>query len=479
MDSKKKGKVIEQYDNIKIIRLEDSNVPIYEVEEYKFTESERKLLNNHSKIFTEIELDTVRKEPDISLRRQVIHAYLKMKIPETKNKEALISAIINQVIGYGPLSHFINDKNLEEIMVNGVNTPVFVFHRRYGMCKTRLKFHEKDEILKIINRLCWIHNKPIKPIIDLSTIDGSRANITMDPLTIRGPTLTIRKQKRHFFTITELIDLGTLSMDLAALLWFAADGMRLLPANIIICGSIGAGKTSLLNALAMLTPPEERIITIEETPELRLEGKDNWIPLTSSDDYSMADLVKDSLRMRPNRIIVGEIRGAEAMSLFNSMNVGHKGMGTMHSSSAREAIYRLQGEPMNVPLREVSNLDLIVVQNIFNIGGIPQRRITEVATIGGHEGETILLGNVYEWDPENDKSTQSALSSSTFLDKFAEKAHIKKKKVVDELNRRRVVLRTLLDNDIFSHDDLSKAISTFYREEGNLDAVVGEVGKKS
>ena len=472
--------ILDEYGNIKITKKEGQAIPNYVVGDYGFTDPEKELLSHYDKLLTDMELDAVRKQPDVGIRKDIIMEYLRDKIPKTKNKDELIRSIINRVLGYGDLSPLVDDSDLEEIMVNGVNVPVFVFHRRFGMCRTNLVFTEKTDIFRIVNRLCWIHNKELKPIIDLSTLDGSRANITLDPIALHGPTITLRKQKRHFFTIIELIEKGTFDVNLAALLWLAVDGMRISPANFLVCGSIGSGKTTTLNALAMLSPPEERIITIEETPELRLDGKENWIPLTCmGEEYNMEALVRNTLRMRPNKIIIGEVRGKEAMALFNAMNVGHKGMCTIHSTSSREVIYRLGSQPMNVPNRVIANLDLIVIQNIFHYHGKPIRRITEVVEIGGMEGDKVLLGTIYEWDPMKDKVTKNeAMAPTTFLDKLASKIRVRKKEVIAELDRRRMVLNTLLEHKIHSHDDVLRAINTFYREEQDFDDAIRSIDKE-
>lgn len=470
--------VLEKYDNKKIV-LGDAGLPVYLVEPYPFSPDERKLLENADRLFTQGELESVRKEPDIDMRRKVLYEYLKMKIPESKNRGELIDAMIMKIVGYGGLGDFMNDSNLEEVMVNGVNLPVFVFHKRHGMCSSNVIFKDKDEIFKIINRLCWAHGKEITPITDLAAIDGSRVNITMEPLTLHGPTLTIRKQKMHLLTITELLQNGTLDVDLAALLWLSVDGMKMCPANLLVAGMIGSGKTTLLNALAMLTPPDDRIITIEDTPELQLSGKENWVPLTCQKDYDMESLVKNTLRMRPNRIVVGEIRGGEAMALFNAMNVGHKGMGTLHASSPREAISRLESPPMNVPTSVVANLDLIVIMNVFTYKGKPVRRVTEVSEVGGCEGETILLGSIYQWDPNKDRAVGSdKVVPTTYLDKLADKIKVSKRVVITELNKRKAVLIDLANRGVLENADVLAAVNSFYRNESEIEVdVVREVSK--
>ncbi len=464
--------ILDRYENKKIV-LGERGRPVYIVEPYPYTDDERKLLENSDKLFTPLELESVRKEPDIGLRKRVLSEYLKGKTPQSRNREALIEGIINRVMGYGGLSELISDPNLEEIMVNGVNLPVFVFHKKYGMCPTNIEFRDKDEIFKIINRLCWLHGKEISPIIDMSSIDGSRINITTEPISIHGPTMTIRKPKKHLLTITELLENGTLDVDVAALLWLSVEGMRMLPANLIVAGMIGSGKTTLLNSLAMLTPPEERVITIEETPELQLSGKENWVPLTTQKGYDMEMLVRNTLRMRPNRIIVGEIRGGEAMALFNAMNVGHKGMGTLHANSSREVIYRLESPPMNVPSMIISNLDLIVITSIFNYRGKPVRKVTELAEVGGVEKDTILLGQIYQWDPKRDKAVESdQLAPTAYLDKLANKLRISKRAVIDELDNRRTILANLVNDRVFGYSEVLAAINEFYKQDSETEVDV-------
>lgn len=473
------AEVLEKYENKKIV-LDERGLPVYLVEPYPFTDKERKLLENSDKLFTPIELETVRKEPDIALRRKVLYEYLKMKVPKTKHWEELIDNAINRVMGYGGLSDFISDPNLEEIMVNGVNMPVFVFHKKHGMCSSNVIFKEKDDIFRIVNKLCWIHDKEIAPIVDMSAIDGSRINITTEPISIHGPTMTIRKPKKHLLTITELLQNGTLDIDVAALLWLSVDGMRILPANVIVAGMIGSGKTTLLNSLALMTPPDDRIITIEETPELQLSGKENWVPLTTQKGYDMETLVRNTLRMRPNRIAVGEIRGAEAMALFNAMNVGHKGMGTLHASSSREAVYRLESPPMNVSSMIISNLDLIVIMNIFNYHGRPVRRVTEVAEVGGHEKDTILLGQIYQWDPKKDRAVESEeLAPTVYLDKLASRLKISKREILDELDKRKAILISLVNDKVFNFKEVVAAVNEFYRQESERESdVAKELSKK-
>ncbi len=441
-------------------------LPKYVEQEYAFTKGELAALEASDSLLTEKELEVVESEPDVNLRKLVFIEYVKRKLPDSPNQEELAELIVLKSIGYGRMATLIADPDLEEVMVNGIHMPVFVFHRKHGMCKTDIRFDTEAEIEKIVDRLCDMHDKKVEDIIDFSTIDGSRINITRGRLALHGTCMTIRRQKMSSMTITELINNRTLSLDLAALLWLCVDGMRVGPANVVIAGTIGSGKTTLLNALLMLTPPEERIVTIEETPELRLAPKENWIPLSPTDGRSIEDLVKNTLRMRPTMIIVGEIRGSEAISLFNAMNVGRKGMGTLHASSPREAIERLESPPMNVASKLVDNLDLIVVMNFVNIGGKSVKRVMEVAEISGREEDLLLLGTLYRWSPDVDTTVEDkTMACAAYLEKLANKMGVKKIEAVRELEKRKQFLASLIERKVFDYKEVLAEVDKFYEEQ--------------
>jgi len=461
---------LESYGNVTILKEPDAVMPLYKLNPAKLDDESLKILRRSDKLLSEVELETIRKEPDIDMRKTVLKEFLRIKLPKEKNQKELIKQIISKVIGYGELGELVEDEELEEIMVNGVNMPVFIFHRKHGMCKTNITFKEPQEVLKIINRLCWVHGEKPSKIVNMATIDGNRINITRNPIALHGPTLTIRKQRRHFYSITELIKMGTLDVDLAGFLWLAVDGLGLCPANIVIAGSIGSGKTTTLNALSVFIPPTDRVITIEDTPELRLQNIQNWVPLTTDKEHDLGDLLVDTLRMRPDRLIVGEIQREEAMTLFNAMNVGHKGMGTVHASSPRDVIRRFESPPMNVPTRVVENLDLILVQNRFNYRGKTVRRITEVAEVSGREKETIRLGTIYAWDPGQDKAVETTdVVMGGFLDHLSEKTKLPKKEIFEQLNLRKNVLKSMVQHSALTREEVGNVINSFYREREKTD----------
>ena len=285
--------------------------------------------------------------------------------------DKLSHKVLRDIIGYGKIDSLLQDDELEEIMIIGINKPVFVYHRKYGMMKTNITYDDEQELTDLIDSMARQINRRIdkeSPILDGRLSDGSRINATIPPVSADGPSLTIRKFKKDPLTIIDLINSKTISVELAAFLWLCIDGLGVKSANAIISGGTSSGKTTTLNALTSFINPKERIITIEDTLELqiphehiiRMETRPSNVE--NKGELTMNDLVKNSLRQRPDRIIVGEVRAQEAITLFTALNTGHSGFGTLHSNSARETITRLTTEPMSVPKIMIQAIDFIIMQ---------------------------------------------------------------------------------------------------------------------
>ena len=286
--------------------------------------------------------------------------------------DTLSQKFLRDINGYGEIDPLIQDDNLEEIMINGINKPIFVYHREYGMMKTNIQFNDEKELMDLIDSIARQINRRIdqeSPILDGRLIDGSRINATIPPVSADGPSLTIRKFKKDPFTIIDLIKSKTISIELAAFLWVCFDGLGVKSANAIISGGTSSGKTTTLNALCSFINPKERIITIEDTLELQIPHEHvirmetRPANVENKGELNMNDLVKNSLRQRPDRIIVGEVRAEEAITLFTALNTGHSGFGTLHSNDARETITRLTNAPMSVPKIMIQAIDFIIMQN--------------------------------------------------------------------------------------------------------------------
>ncbi|MBI5158567.1 CpaF family protein, partial [Candidatus Micrarchaeota archaeon] len=279
------------------------------------------------------------------------------KISQDKKKK-----IVDEVLSYGILEEFMNDADVEDIMVNALK-PAFTFSSKKGVARSNKKFSSLEELNLFIKKLLVFSGREkLEELNDFHLPNGCRANVASSPM---GPQITIRKFRHEPLSLIDLIESGMLNYSLGAQLWLYADGLRLKPANILIAGTPGSGKTTLLNALFAFMPPNERVVVIEDTLELNTETNENCARLEASESVSMAGLVKNSLRMRPSRIIVGEVRGAEASDLMTAMNIGKICMGTLHASSSRDAVTRLENAPMNVPTEIIPLIDVFIVLKQF------------------------------------------------------------------------------------------------------------------
>lgn len=383
----------------------------------------------------------------------------------------LARKLFQDLVGYGEIDPLIRDDNLEEIMVIGIDKLVFVYHREYGMMKTNILFKDAGEVMNLIDSIARQINRRIdqeSPILDGRLPDGSRVNATIPPISADGPSMTIRKFKRDPLTIIDLINSKTISVELAAFFWLCFDGLGVKSANAIISGGTSSGKTTTLNALSSFINPKERIITIEDTLELQIPHEhvirmETRPPnVENRGELTMNDLVKNSLRQRPDRIIVGEVRGSEAITLFTALNTGHSGFGTLHSNDARETITRLTNAPMSVPNIMISAIDFIIMQNrIYRSDGVSFRRISEVAEVSGIEEGVIQLNKIFEWDPQSDTIKNVGITSKT-LTEIANVSGNSLNSLYDEIKNREIVLQHMVDQNIRSIRDVSTVLEMYY-----------------
>lgn len=386
--------------------------------------------------------------------------------------DSLSQKFLRDIIGYGEIDPLIQDDELEEIMIIGTGKPLFVYHREYGMMKTNLKFKNKQEIRDLIDSIARQINRRIdqeSPILDGRLIDGSRINATIPPVSPDGPSLTIRKFRKDPLTIIDLINAKTISLDLAGFLWLCIDGLGVKSANAIISGGTSSGKTTTLNALSAFINPNERIITIEDTLELQIPHEHvirmetRPANVEGKGELTMNDLVKNSLRQRPDKIIVGEVRAQEAITLFTALNTGHSGFGTLHSNDARETITRLTNPPMSVPKIMIQAIDFIIMQNrIYTPSGVSFRRISEVAEVVGIEENTIQLNKIFQWNPERDTIDNVGITSNALV----QIAKLSGRSITDmhnEIENRKIVLKHMLNHNIRSVSGVNNVIKLYYK----------------
>jgi len=365
------------------------------------------------------------------------------------------------------LDTLIKDPSLEEIMVNGPNIPVYVYHRDYGTCETNLIMTE-DQIFEVILDVASKMNVTVdatRPFIDARLADGSRMNATIPPATPDGPTITIRKFKENPFSIVDLINLNTMNADLASELWMLIEGEKNYPMNMLIIGGAGGGKTTTLNVLSSFIPLEDRIVVIEDTLELSFPERSNVIRMESrsgihGDEITMNSLLKNALRMRPDRIIMGEVRGDEAETLFNAMNIGHSAMGTLHANSPGESVARLSNPPMNVPANMLPLMDVIIVQHKIRCPTGLRRRITSIVEVEKSE-VGVSFSEIFSYDPKTDRIARTDVPS----EKEEELASISGLTLSDmkrEKEEKKMILEYLIKNKINSFSKVQEVIQRYY-----------------
>ena len=366
--------------------------------------------------------------------------------------------IVAYLHGYRVVRPLFEDNEIEEIMVNGTKQPILIHHRKHGICKTNLSFESQREVRAFINQFMDPTDSPYE---DIKLPDGSRANVLFPPAA-EETIITIRKFRRQPYSIIDLVAMKTLSSELAAFLWTAVDGMMLFPMNIVFVGGTASGKTTMLNAAASFIPPQERIITIEDTREINLSGREDLLSLETNPKVTLNDLLRNAIRMRPDRLIVGEVRGEEAQTMLTAMNVGHRGtMGTFHANNDRDAITRMESAPMSVPRAMIPLLDLIVVQHrVYSRGKGLVRRVTQVSEVSRTE-DVVALNEIYRWDPVDDELKRTDLASQ-LREKLAKAVGVDAREVSAEIDKRKEIIDYLLQKGITKQVDVNAFLTEWY-----------------
>jgi flagellar protein FlaI len=307
--------------------------------------------------------------------------------------------------GYGPLDILMRDPALEDISCSGKDLPVFVFDRAFGSLPTSVVFSE-TELNQFVLKLAQKANKQVSlsnPMIDATLPDGARVQITYsDVVSTKGSSFTIRKFRAEPMTPLDLINLGTFNAEILAFLWLVIEHHK----SLIIAGGTASGKTSTMNAISLFIPQNSKIVSLEDTREIQLPHK-NWLPTQTrelnisgvkGDDIDLFSLLKASMRQRPEYIIVGEVRGKEAQTLFQAMNTGHATLSTIHAGSVQEAINRLTHDPINVPPVMFTALDLVIIQSISTFGNSRVRRCISIQEIEVNKSGEICSVPLFEWE---------------------------------------------------------------------------------
>ena len=467
----------EPYVYAAIVKDPETQKTLYEVIEPTLQKEEEKRLQEIKTLLME--------EVDINLNnietKEKAQNYLAEKTKEIIKKyhikippesfDKLIYYLIRDFMGYSKIDPLMKDHLIEDISADGVNIPIYVWHRLYESLPTNIIFKDETELNSFIIRLAYLAGKNISiasPMLDASLPDGSRIQLTYgSEVTRRGSTFTIRRFRVDPLTISDLIAFNTISSEMAAYLWYIIENR----ASVIVAGGVASGKTTMLNCLSMFIKPEMKIVSVEDTQELNLPHE-NWIPSVvrlgfgyedkKSGSITLFDLLKAAVRQRPDYIIVGEVRGEEAYTLFQAMATGHLGLSTIHAESVEAAINRLESEPMNIPKPLIAMANVIMVMTRTEIEGKPARRTnttTEVIELDPKR-RNIITGEVFRWNQKADKFVFSG--HSTILEKNMKKLDISEEAIRRELHRRKIVLEWMVRKGIRRYTDVANVIREYY-----------------
>ncbi len=472
-------KLIATYNQVNVYKITGHPLLHYEIPTPSSNTGEQVIINTIKEAATRvIAVAPYRIRDEVQRRNVYYHKIMEIirSSPELKIPEGRMAfyaeAVVREMVGYGKIDTLLKDELLEEIMIIGPNKPVYVFHRQYEMMTTNIVFNTDKEIQDIVGRIARFTGRRIdfsQPLLDARLADGSRVNATIPPASVSGSTLTIRKFRADPYTIVDLINYGTIDSYIGAFLWTSVEGLSARPANIIISGGTGSGKTTTLNVLSSFVPATERVISIEDTAELNLPLR-HWIRMEArppgiegTGEITLDMLTKNALRMRPDRIIVGEVRSKEAEALFTAMNTGHDGsMGTLHANTAEETIIRITSPPMSVPSMMLAGLNLIVVQNRLHDrtrGTI--RRVTEISEVSGVLEGKIQTNKIFEWDAKTDKLQETGVPSKYL--KIVSNLSGKAVTSIDkEIQARAQYLDMMVEKNIRSKIDVAKSLEKYF-----------------
>jgi flagellar protein FlaI len=378
---------------------------------------------------------------------------------------ALWYYLVRDFLGYDRVTPLMEDPHIEDISCDGYDLPIFVYHSGYTDIETNVTFGQK-ELDNYVVRLAQRSGRHVSvgdPVVGTTLPNGSRAELALgEEVTPRGSAFTLRMYADEPFTPIDLIDYGTFSVEQMAYLWLCIENNR----SLIFAGGTASGKTTSMNAVSMFIPPRSKVLTIEDTRELTLYH-DNWLSsvtrtrLHEGADIDMYDLLRSALRHRPEFIIVGEVRGEEAVTLFQAMNTGHTTFSTMHADSVETVINRLENEPINVPRAMVQSLDLLCVQTLTRFDGERVRRSKGIGEIGGIDQRTGELdySNAFAWNAETDSFDRF---DSTLLDEIRDDRGWTQTELRRELRNRERFLRFLADRGVNDYRTFTALVNEYY-----------------
>jgi len=460
------------------IMITATSPPIYKVSEVSLTRGEEELLKeikNHLYETLAVSFASVT-EPDEFLREKVeaLVEDLSMEI-RPERLDMVMYYIRRDFVGYGKLDPIARDKMAEDISADGPGIPLYVYHRKYGSIETNVQF-DKTELDAMIYKLAQRSGRHIsmaKPLLDASLPNKDRLQLSIgSEVTTRGSTFTIRKFKEIPITPIELIDYGTFSVEMIAYLWMAVEN----GSNILISGGTATGKTTVLNAISMFIPPESKIVSIEDTREINLSHQ-NWIPSLTREaeeggrSIEMFDLLRAALRQRPEYILVGEVRGKEAYTLFQAMATGHITLSTVHADSADAVVKRLTKAPIDVPLMLLDSLDIIPIQRSVKVGNKRVRRCAQIIEVTGvdFDNDALKTNELFSWRPDEFTFTGE---SNVFVE-IMDKLNMNENELKEEFARRVRILEWMRKKGMNDFESLSEIVFKYRINPEEIEKRIG------
>jgi flagellar protein FlaI len=463
---------------------DEKNEVKYSLLEPTITELDKQLLDELKNILWD-ELSVSTKsfknaaETEEFLKYKILDTAIKYRINVDDNTLGKYQYYITRdFLGFGKIDGIMRDENIEDVSCDGIGSPVFVWHRKYESIPSNVVFETAQELENFVFKLAYLCGRHIsiaQPILDGTLNDGSRAQVTYGTeVTPKGSTFTIRKFKKTPLTIVDLIIYKALSTEIAAYYWFLIENRH----SVMIGGDIGGGKTSMLNAISLFIRPTLKIVSIEDTQEIRLPHK-NWEMMVTRQglgtgagavgeagigSISMFDLLRAALRQRPDFIIVGEIRGEEAYALFQAMATGHLGLTTIHAEHVQGVLHRLTTKPMNIPQTQVENLNAISIVRRLVVNNVSLRRTISVSEMVGWDKEKndFKIQEIFRWDVEKDIFVKTG--RSPLLDKIATQWGYSQEEIDQELQMRQTILEYMVRKHIRSYEEVSKLVLDYFAD---------------
>ena len=427
--------------------------------------------------------DEIRKDPKRILLEKVNDLIDDYGItPDSLSLFKIQYYLIRNFTGWSRIEALMKDSQIEDISCDGNNIPLFLYHRIYSNIKTNIAF-ESDALNSLAIALAQRSGKHIStgsPMVDATLPDGSRLQLTLgSEVTTRGTSFTIRKFREDPYSPVELMENGTFNAESLAYLWLAIENNK----SLLFVGGTASGKTTSLNAVSLLIPPVAKVVSIEDTREITLYH-DNWIASVTRDGSAeggnaikMFDLLKSALRQRPEFILVGEVRGPEAQTLFQAMNTGHTTFSTMHAGSVDAAIHRLESEPLNVPRNMIQALNILCVQELLYRGTERVRRVQEIVEIAGIDPATgnLRVNNVFVYDPVHDMF--SFTGRSQVYAEITEKRGWTRDQLESEISTRKNILEAMKKQGIRDYISVASLFHAYYIDAPKVLAHVADLHK--